>query len=126
MKKSKAKRVLVVDEEKDQHFLYSLKLNQLGLEVGFAENALQAAQALTSGIRFDLIVSNYDLPKMSGVELHDHIKKQNLSIPFILLSKESDRIKDHYGQSWSQENVLEKPLDYDQLAKLVCQKLDKD
>ena len=80
------KRILLVDDEKLIAELLCVILVSRGYDCRTASDGVEAMSLLNSGERFDLIVCNYLMPHMNGLQVLDHVKKQFPGIPFILYS----------------------------------------
>ncbi len=82
----KTLRVLHVD---DQHLWRSTVSDYLGLfgryEITSAESGEEALNLLRN-TSFDIIISDYQMPEMNGIELLLQIRRRGESIPFILLT----------------------------------------
>jgi len=84
--------VLVVDDEEELRELYKLILaEELDLNIAEAGSGHEALEILKANPNFDLIVSDYNMPKGNGEVVFT--KAQELGIPFILVT--SDRKEDH-------------------------------
>ena len=64
----RAKRILVVDDSITVREVERQLLEQRGYEVDIAVDGLEAWNALRAG-RYDLLVSDVDMPRMTGIEL---------------------------------------------------------
>jgi DNA-binding response OmpR family regulator len=71
-------RVLLVDDEIDLADLLASQLTRAGFDVRCAD-ALFSAQALARAEKFDVLVTDYNLPDGDGIEL-----RQSLGIPICL------------------------------------------
>ena len=92
-----AKRVLVVDDSITVRELERQLLENKGYLVDVAVDGVDGWNTVRSG-RYDLVVSDIDMPRMDGIELVAHIKKDPLlrSIPVVVVSykdREEDRIR---------------------------------
>ncbi len=78
-------RILLVDD--NAHGLSARKsvLQELGAAITTASNASEAIECLTQGA-FDLVVTDYKMPRMNGIELIARLRKQSPAIPIILIS----------------------------------------
>ena len=84
--------VLIVDDEEELRELYGLILTQeFDINITEAGNGLEGAQILESNPNFDLVVSDFNMPKGNGEVVFK--KAQEIGLPFILVT--SDRIEDH-------------------------------
>ena len=66
-------------------------LEELGYRITTCCSADDALEQVGSN-SFDLVVTDYKMPKMNGVELIKRLRKQELSIPVILLSGFADTL----------------------------------
>ena len=79
-------RILVVDEDQLAGEMITAVLEDQGHHVFQAENALHAIELLGQQSAIELIVSDLNMPLMSGIELFRELREQGLNLPFILLS----------------------------------------
>ncbi|HWQ68167.1 MAG TPA: PAS domain S-box protein [Methanospirillum sp.] len=77
--------ILYVDDEPLLLNVTKEYLESLGFIVDIAASGIQALQKIQDGT-FDAIVSDYQMPKMNGIELLKEIRSRNLDIPFILFT----------------------------------------
>ncbi|MGO8787539.1 MAG: response regulator [Terriglobia bacterium] len=78
-------RVLLVDDEPLVRKLVSRHLVAAGYVVRVADDGLDAIGKLRAGLP-DLIISDLKMPRMSGVELLDVVRKRFPEIPVIVMS----------------------------------------
>ena len=85
------KRILVVDDDVGVQKAVQLVLAMGGYEVQIASNGSEALEMLNT-FRPDLILADYAMPEMSGVELCRTIKQnpRDRIIPFVLLTGNQD------------------------------------
>lgn len=84
--------VLIVDDEEELRELYGLILAQeFDINITEAGNGLEAVEQLEKNINFELVVSDFNMPKGNGEVVFK--KAQELGVPFILVT--SDKIEDH-------------------------------
>lgn len=87
------KSVLIVDDMK----MIRVKLRQICAQMGLKNiyEAADGAEALETlkAIKVDLILSDWNMPKMTGIELVDEIRKlPNLAeVPIIFITSEDQR-----------------------------------
>lgn len=91
------KRVLVVDDSITVREVERKLLENKGYEVEIAVNGMDGWNALRTG-HYDLVISDVDMPRMTGIELVSQIKNHSSlkSIPVIIVSykdREEDRIR---------------------------------
>lgn len=84
------KHILIADDE--ENLLNSLEyiLSSKGYKVSIAENGRKAFQIITqtqnSGDSIDLLITDIQMPDMSGLELIEAIHKENITIPILVLT----------------------------------------
>ncbi|MDR3022747.1 response regulator [Chryseobacterium sp.] len=122
----KIKRVLIVDDNEANRVILQHMLAYKNIDSKLAANGMEALQILLAGERFDVILMDYHMPIISGLETIEKIKelfnKQNELSPLIILhtsSEEHDVIN-----SFRQENdsyFLLKPIKSEELYKTLKQ-----
>jgi CheY-like chemotaxis protein len=80
-------RILVVDDEARIRESLGMLLMSVGYEVGMANNGASAVSYLKGSVP-DLIVSDLNMPEMSGMELISHVRAQYPSISVIAMSED--------------------------------------
>jgi PleD family two-component response regulator len=77
------KRILVVEDEHDLRQLTAEVLIDAGYHVDVAENGATAWSALQFS-KYDLLITDQFMPKLSGVELLRKIYTANMTLPIIM------------------------------------------
>lgn len=90
------KRILVVDDDEDIRRLATEALASSGYKVDVATDGAVAWDTLQLS-RYDLLVTDYNMPKMSGVDLLLKLHAARMSLPVILVSGTipTDKLKRH-------------------------------
>lgn len=78
-------RILVVDDEPSIRETLAMLLVSVGYEVAIAENGAAAVSQLNRTVP-DLIVTDLNMPQMSGVELISHVRARYPSISIVAMS----------------------------------------
>lgn len=78
-------RILVVDDEPFLRTVTTRVIARAGYEVCTADSGVTALDAFHAG-GFDAVVSDYQMPGMTGMELLQAIRVACARLPFILLS----------------------------------------
>lgn len=77
--------VLLVDDNRDGLLARKSILQEQGFVIATATNGEEALEVFTKG-KFDLLVTDYKMPKMSGIELIKRVRPLQPAIAIILLS----------------------------------------
>jgi len=78
-------RILVVEDDRDVRQLNTEVLSRSGYEVDAAEDGAAAWQALNTD-SYDLLITDHNMPKLTGVELLQKLRAARLALPAILVS----------------------------------------
>jgi CheY-like chemotaxis protein len=78
-------RVLLVDDNRDGLLVRRLLLEEAGYSVVIADNGTEGLRLYQTGV-FDLLVTDFHMPGMNGVELIQHVRGLNPRACVILLS----------------------------------------
>jgi CheY-like chemotaxis protein len=78
-------QILVVDDDPSIRESLGLLLSSVGYEVSMAENGVRAVSHLNRTLP-DLIVTDINMPEMSGIELILHVRNQYPSISVVAMS----------------------------------------
>ena len=78
-------QILVVDDDPSVREILGMLLMSAGYEVATADNGISAVSHLKSAIP-DLLVTDLDMPQMSGVELISHVRSQHPTLPIVAMS----------------------------------------
>jgi CheY-like chemotaxis protein len=77
--------ILLVDDNRDGLLVRKSLLEELGYGVQIANNGEEGLK-LFEASNFDVVVTDYRMPRMDGVQLIAHIRKRNPNARIILLS----------------------------------------
>jgi DNA-binding NtrC family response regulator len=77
------RNILVVDDDDNMRDAVSEALRRKGYDVKAAPGGREAMEMFTRDF-FDLVISDYKMPQMNGVELLEGIKGINRDVPFII------------------------------------------
>jgi len=118
------RRILVVDDEKNIRFIFSQIISSIGFEVAVAESGDKALNQFLKS-PFDLVFTDLKMPGMDGWTLAYHIKKISLETPIILITgEEREQILKKKEES-SVDSVLFKPVQLQDIQKILHRMLDK-
>jgi two-component system, chemotaxis family, chemotaxis protein CheY len=115
------KSILVVDDTRSMRKMVAAVLEQAGYEVAEAGDGLEALD-IAKGRRFDLVVTDHNMPRMDGVTLvrelrgiadYDHVA-------LIVLSTEVDPAVKQKGREAGATGWMAKPFDPQRMLDIVA------
>src|SRR5687768_117671 len=119
-------KILVVDDEKDMQTLFEQRfrkeIREQSIIFVFAYSGEQALSYLNQHIHEAvLILSDINMPGMSGLDLLDHIKHKYASPPPVVMMITAYGDEENYNQAMhlGADDFLTKPLDF----KILKEKL---
>lgn len=78
-------RILVVDDEESIREFLEIMLKKEGYEVTIAEDGLKAKDILAKK-SFDMVISDMQMPNMTGIELLKHVKESYPDVVFMMIT----------------------------------------
>ena len=111
-------KILLVDDEVQLTDALSaiLKRNKFTVDVA---NDGESGYDLALYGNYDLIVLDIMLPKMDGFEVLSKLRKENISIPILLLSAKSETYDKVTGLNKGADDYLTKPFEADELIARI-------
>jgi len=116
--------LLVVEDDKAVRAMIVSALRECGYRVQEAGDATEALPLLDGGAHFDLIITDVIMPKMSGKDLYDHVKKNSSLIKVLFISGYTDDMLANSGVLDEGGFFLEKPFSPVKLARKVREVID--
>jgi len=123
--------ILVVDDEPDvevlfrQQFRHDLRAGRFTME--FAQSAPAALQRITdaTGASIILILSDINMPGMSGLELLPQAKAMRPDVPIIMITAYGDAETKRKALENRAEAVLTKPIDFRALRSEIDTRVER-
>jgi len=112
------KRILLVEDEEGIVQFLKQGLEEEGYEVSFATDGA-AGLALFQSQRFDLVLLDWMLPNMTGVELCKEIRLQNAKLPIIFLTAKDTVQETVEGLKNGANDYIKKPFSFDELVERI-------
>ncbi len=117
-------KVLIVDDFPTMRRIVRNLLKQLGFEhIDEAEDGAQALIRLRGG-NFGLVISDWNMPNMEGIELLRNVRKEPeplRDIPFLMVTAEAEKEKVIEAIKAGVDNYVVKPF----TAEILKEKLEK-
>ena len=118
-------RILVVDDEPALVDIGMLTLSSLGYKVTGVMSSNEALDLFrTEPERFDLVITDMTLPKMTGIDLTREILQIRPNMPVILCSGLRDAQTEEQVKSLGIKAYCAKPLTRKDLSRVVRDTLD--
>jgi PAS domain S-box-containing protein len=118
-------RILFIDDEESIAKLGCQVLERLGYHVEETISPIEALDIFRSkSDKFDLVITDLTMPKMTGDKLVKEILAIRPDIPIILCTGFSERIDEKNAKAMGVADYIEKPLDKLSLAVTVRRVLD--
>jgi PAS domain S-box-containing protein len=120
-------RILFVDDEEILVEMGNSMLQWLGYEVSATTSSLQALELFAAHPDgFDLVITDYTMPYMTGADLAEEMMRIRSDIPVILCTGFSDRITEEKARHMGIRAFAMKPLDMVSIAETVRRVLDNN
>jgi CheY-like chemotaxis protein len=114
--------ILVIDDDPLAGEMTAAVIESLGYATLLTSNAMDAMEQLGQRNDIGVIVSDHFMPLISGVELLNTLREQNVTLPFVLLS--GDPPNEALAQTPGLTACLQKDADMaDVLARTLRQAL---
>ncbi len=119
--KLKKVKILFVEDEEDLITIISDTLTKLQANFQTATNGQIAFDKIQESNDFDLVVTDINMPIMSGLELIEKVQKTNKDLPFIIMSAHTEPEYIKKAEELGIDNYLLKPFDFIKFINLVAQ-----
>ncbi len=109
---AKSKSILLVDDEKSVREAYNMLLSLDGHSVTEAENGVEGLNCFSAS-KFDLVITDFEMPKMKGDEFAAKVKKLSPKQPILMITAYS------VSREVQVDAVLNKPFTLDELRQAI-------
>ncbi len=117
-------QILIADDEQVQREMLEGFLSKQGYGVGTAADGRQALEKFKGG-SFDLILTDYRMPGMDGIELLRELKRLNPEVMVVILTAFGTVGTAVAAMKEGAYDYLNKPIDLDELLLLI-RRVEKD
>ena len=113
-----ARRILVIEDNRDIAELLRLHLRDLGCEVRSAADGISGYEKAQAG-RFDLIILDLMLPGIEGLEICRRLRGQSDHTPILMLTAKTSEVDRVLGLEIGADDYLTKPFSIRELLARV-------
>jgi len=119
-------QILFVDDEPEITFMGKKMLENLGYKVTIASDSASAFEEFNADpSKYSLLVTDQNMPNMTGTELAYKMKMIKPSLKVIIITGYSDTLSDEVLEECGVSEVLLKPMVLDDFSKIIRRVLDK-
>lgn len=113
------KIILLADDEEMLRELLAELLESYGYHVIRVENSMEVLEVLTEEIKVDLLIIDFNMPGMNGMECILKIKELGINIPIILSTGSLDYKEKYSEVELKISSVLQKPYEFEFMLKKI-------
>ena len=112
-------RVLLVDDSFSVRKIVSVMLERLGATVTTASDGQEALDLILTGHTFDAIITDLEMPRLSGFELLDELRRRPAfaKLPIAMLTTRASDKHREFAISLGVSEYFSKPIDDTRLAR---------
>ena len=117
--------ILFVDDEKEITYMGKKMLESLGYTVDIRTDGFSALHEIqTNKHKYDLLVTDQNMPKMLGTELVRRAKRFRPDLKIILITGYKDSIQEEAASEYDISEIIMKPLIMSEFSKIIRNVLD--
>ena len=113
------KIILLAEDEVMLSDLLSELLESTGYNVLKVYNGTEVLKVLTEELKVDMVILDYNMPEMNGVDCAKKIRKLNLEMPIILSTGSMSITDNHDLKKIGISAFVTKPYEFDQLLETI-------
>lgn len=118
----KQKVILAVDDEPSMRRLLEISLRQAGYKPVLAADGKEAL-AIIKNQTIDLVVSDLHMPSMNGLALLEHIRQDNETLPFIMVTAQGEIKTAVEAMKLGASDYILRPFDLETLEIAIAKAL---
>ncbi len=114
--------ILVIEDEPGVQIALQDSLESEGHTVEIAEDGIAGliiASEQNGSRKFDLILLDLMLPKMSGLEVCQHLRSENITTPIIMLTARGEPSDAAFGLKLGADDYISKPFDVGEMLARI-------
>jgi DNA-binding NtrC family response regulator len=115
-------RAFVADDDPEMLDWVAWVLRREGLGVVEAVNGADLIRLVTNGPRADLVITDVNMPEVSGLEVLSHMQKHHPEVPVILMTSFATHgLRAKAAHNGPPAAILSKPFRLDALRDIIAQ-----
>lgn len=111
-------KILIVEDEVGISNFLKQGLEEEGYEISLAFNGLEGLELATNN-QFDLILLDWMLPKLPGIEVCKGIREKNKTIPILFLTAKDTVQETIEGLKAGANDYIKKPFSFEELLERI-------
>ena len=119
------RNILVIDDDYHMRTALAEALTEAGYGVGSAEDGKVALESIKKSA-YDLVITDVKMPHMNGIDLLGHIKKEQCSLPVIVITAYGTVEHAVNAMKEGAFDYIQKPFDTETLYGVVERALGVD
>ena len=120
-------RILFVDDEKDIVDTIQPMAERLGYKVTSRTSSIEGLEAFRANYdKFDLVITDFTMPNMNGMELAKELLRLRFDIPIILCTGYSEHVNEDKVKANGIRALLMKPVSLSEIANTIRKVLDDE
>jgi len=114
-------KFLIVDDSRAMRMLVRRAIRQAGYDVEYveAENGKQAYDNLSEGHTYDLVLMDWNMPEMTGIEVAETLQRDGKRVKFGFITTESTAPMRKKAADAGALFLLAKPFNADDLKTML-------
>lgn len=117
------KKILIADDEKNMRWILEKSLKEKGFDVIEAKDGEEAFNFFIDG-EPDIVILDYKMPKIDGMEVLKRIKKVNENIPVIMITAHGSTDSAVEAMKLGASDYISKPFDVNELNIAISKALN--
>ncbi len=116
-----SKHILIVDDEENVRGVMMEMLKRLGYKASFAKSGLHGLDMIRENpAEYSLIITDYNMPEMTGLEMAQQVFMDFPDMPFIMLTGYSeDKMKSIIDGHRAIKSIIRKPASRERVAREI-------
>src|SRR5690625_1493291 len=111
-------KLLIVDDQAGIRLLLTDIFINEGYDVTTAQTGKEALDKIIEH-PFDLVLLDYNLPVLNGLQVIKQMEKREITVPVVLMSGLIDNVKEELGCSRTTIQTVDKPFNIKDIRELV-------